>query len=274
MYDISIIMPAIRTHKWDDMYDSILKSCKQHTFELILCGPFPLTEKLNKLSNVKWIQDYGSPSRCTNIALLEAKSKLCAHLVDDALFTENSLDDAIEQYDAFCTYKDVINLRYTEDHGHRGNFHLFGIEYFTAGTHPIYHLPGIPRNLFIAPHHIINTDYLKSLGGYDCINYEYQNHNLSDLMFRIQYDGGKIYHSHNIVSNCDWIIGGEHQPVGDAFDLNDTPRFREMFSTVDAIQQRFGKVNLDDWKNSPKIWKRRFGQFGDELPKKFEELKY
>ena len=52
-YDVSIIMPAIRTPFWDEMYDTIEKSCKQKTFELVMCGPFALTEKLKNKSNVK-----------------------------------------------------------------------------------------------------------------------------------------------------------------------------------------------------------------------------
>ena len=270
-YDISIIMPAIRTHKWDTMYDSILKSCKKHTFELILCGPFDLTEKLSKLDNVKHIKDYGSPSRCANLAALSAKSKLIAHLVDDAIFVENALDLAIEQYHTFCTNKDVINLRYTEGREHAGNKDAFGNDYFRVASHPFYRLVGIPQNLEIAPHHIIDLDYFKFLGGYDCTNFEYQNHNLTDLMFRLQYDGGKIYHSFNIVTNCDWIISGEHQPIEDAFNVNDTPNFQNMYNTPDAIQRRFGVVNIDDWKKTPDVWKRRFG---DKLPESFEELKY
>lgn len=271
MYDISIIMPAIRVPRWDSMYDSITRSCKKYSFELIICGPFQLTEKLKNLSNVKSIIDYGSPSRCAQIAALAASSNLIAHLVDDAIFLENSMDEAIDLYKSQCTRKDVVNLRYTEGHSHNGDPRVFGPQYFKVSGHPFYRLPGIPQHLDIAPHHIINLEYFKDMGGYDCINFEYQNHNLTDLMFRIQTDGGKIYHSQNIVTHCDWILSGEHKPIEDAFNMNDTPNFYKIYNHPDALNLRRNSVSIDNWKETPTIWKRRFRE---NLPNSFEDLKY
>lgn len=272
--DISIVMPAIRTFKWDRMYDTILNSCKKHDFEIILCGPFGLTEKLSKLDNVKWIKDYGSPSRCANIAATSASADLIAHLVDDALFVEGALDLAIEQYQQTCGPKDVLNLRYTEGLGHAGPPSMFKDAYFTVGYHPIYNLAGIPQHYSIAPHHIINVEYFKSMGGYDCMNFEYQNFNLTDLMLRIQHDGGKIVHSSETITHCDWMPGtsGDHRPIHQAYEENDNPKFQEMYSDPDCLDKRVGAVNIDDWKSTPAVWNRRFQS--TNLPKNFQELNY
>ena len=267
MYDVSIIMPAIRTPNWDTMYDSIEKSCKKFSFELVMCGPFQLTEKLKKLDNVRMIIDYGSPSRCAQRAAIAARGELIAHLVDDAIFVENSLDQSIELYNAVCTKKDAVNLRYTE--GRDYSKEPMHPKYWFAWFHGGLRLQGIPKDYKFACHHLINTEYFKELGGYDC-SYEYQNYNLHDLMFRVQYNGGTVWDSPKEVTNCDWYPNGmvDHKAIEDAHFNHDEPLFRKMFSDPAALSKRV-KISLDNWKKTDEVWKRRFSK---GIPKNYDEI--
>ena len=65
--ELSIILPSIRTERLEKLYDSILTSTSR-TFELVIVGPYPLPEKLRDLKNVKYVKDFGSPVRASNIA--------------------------------------------------------------------------------------------------------------------------------------------------------------------------------------------------------------
>lgn len=268
MYNVSIIMPAIRTPRWDSLYDSIQSSCKKNTFELILCGPFELTEKLSKLPNVKHIKDYGSPSRCAQIAAKNASGKLLAHSVDDAIFIEDSLDLAIEDYSQKCTKKDVINLRYTEGLNHNGE--EMPIDYWRAWHHPTLRLSSIPEHYRLAIHHLVDREYFIEIGGYDC-QYEYQNFNLHDFAFRIQHLGGNIFDSSVRITNCDFYPQGmvDHKAIEEAFNMNDYPLFLKMYSTSNALEIRTQEVKFDNFLKTSPIWNRRFKK---DLPETYEDI--
>jgi hypothetical protein len=266
-YDVSIVMPAIRVPNWDKMYDSIVASCKNYSYELIMCGPFPLTEKLAALPNVKMIIDNGSPSRCAQRAAIAAEGRLLAHLVDDALFVDDALDQAVELYDKVCTRKDVINLRYTEGQNYGGT--PMHPNYWNVSHHPPLCLAGVPRHYIFACHHLIDTEYFKELGGYDC-TYEYQNYNLHDLMFRVQYNGGRVYPSMTEVTNCDHYPNGivDHGAIEAAHFNHDEPLFRQMFSVPDVLASRI-HIPLNNWENTPEVWNRRFAK---GVPKDYSEI--
>jgi hypothetical protein len=268
MYTVSIIMPAIRTPKWDRLYDSIETSCKKYSFEVVLCGPFELTEKLSRLPNVRHIKDYGSPSRCAQIAVKNATGKLIIHSVDDAIFIEDSLDLAISEYEQKCTKKDVINLRYTEGLEYKGA--EMPDDYWRAWHHPTLRLPSIPVDYRLAIHHLINREYFIEMGGYDC-RYEYQNMNLHDFAFRIQHLGGKIFDSSVRITDCDFYPQGivDHKAIEEAFNLNDYPLFVRMYSRENALDMRINEVKFDNYLNTSPIWNRRFKK---DLPETYEDI--
>ena len=95
--EISLILPSIRTERLPKLYESILSSTSRD-FELIVCGPNPLPEELKEEKNVKYVKDYGSPVRASNIAASLCEGEIYTWLADDCLFFENSLDTCIEAY--------------------------------------------------------------------------------------------------------------------------------------------------------------------------------
>tara|TARA_R110000823_G_scaffold303100_1_gene424417 strand:- start:6189 stop:6998 length:810 start_codon:yes stop_codon:yes gene_type:complete len=266
-YDVSIIMPAIRTPFWDEMYDTIEKSCKQKTFELVMCGPFALTEKLKNKSNVKMIIDNGSPSRCAQRAAIESSGDLLAHLVDDAHFIEGALDSAIYLYETICTKKDVINLRYTEGENFNGT--TMPMQYWHAHYHPPLRYPSIPTHYKQCCHHLVDREYFIEMGGYDC-KFEYQNFNLHDFIFRIQHDGGIVYDSITDVTNCNFYPEktGDHAPIVEAYINNDEPYFKQLYSDPELLNKR-SRIELNNWENSPPVWERRFSK---TIPNTYEEI--
>ena len=267
MYDISIFMPAIRVPRWDSMFASIQKSCKRHSFELVMCGPFELTENLKKHDNVRMIIDNGSPSRCAQRAAIESTGKLLAHVVDDALFLEDSLDEAIDLYNHTCTTKDVVNLRYTEGANYQGG--PMPPNYWFIKAHPPLLKPGVSSEYKMSCHHLIDREYFRELGGYDC-TYEYQNYNRHDLMYRVQYNGGEVYDSPTQVTACDLfpLRSGDHNVIMDAQQLHDEPLYQEMYSDPDILKKRLC-IPLDNWKNSEEVWQRRFSK---GVPKNYEGI--
>lgn len=256
MIDVSVLMPAIRTQNWMRMYQSLCKSCQGHSFELVLVSPFDLPPEFEGIKNVRLLKDFGHPTRAAQIGLLACQGRLIYHCVDDALFHPGAIDLAINLYDEYCHPKDVVNMRYTEGSQFSGQewTHSFWFAHF----HPELRLPGVNVSWKIAPHFLMSTQYLYDLGGWDC-QFEYINHPLHDLMFRLQADGGRIFESSTNATSCDHHGGRtvDHAAIHDAQVINDLPIFEKMYSTPDAAKNRI-HLDINNWKSTPDYWARRF----------------
>lgn len=108
-YHIAIVIPAFRTNKWDRLYKTIDKACQKYEWQLILISPFKdLTPFLleeqkrfieeGKNNKIKLISSYSTVPVCLQIGINEADSALVFSTTDDGVFTENSIDNAIDQY--------------------------------------------------------------------------------------------------------------------------------------------------------------------------------
>lgn len=262
--DISVFCPAIRTNNWKKMYDSLSESCKMHSFELVLCSPFDLPEELKDISNIKLVKDYGSPSRCAQLAYFECEGRLIYHVVDDALFFPDAIDEAIKQYEEFNDPKTIINMKYREGQNYSGG--SMRADYWMAWGHDGLRLAGIPRDYKISLHHMMSNKYFGLLGGYDC-EYEYQNFNLHDFIFRAQYDGAKVFDSVSDVTTCDHSQL-DHRVIEDAHSQHDAPLFNKTYGNVNALKDRT-RIDINNWTQQPPIWTRRFK---NGIPKEYSEL--
>jgi hypothetical protein len=251
-YKLSICLPAIRTHLWEKFYESIDVSIGNHySWELVMVGPNDPPSFFDDKTNFKYLKDYGSPSRCAQIAVSMADGELMMWGSDDGLFVINAIENCIKKHESL-NRKDVIALKYTEGRNYGGR--PMHPDYWTAHHHPV--LRVTEQNYKIICVGMFKLDYFREIGGWDC-RFEHLNMNTHDLAFRVQRDGGVIYESDGIVCNHDWNPGeGDHIPVNQAFDKNDLPLFRTMYSTN---SERPVKIDYENWKDSPKIWQRRFG---------------
>jgi hypothetical protein len=264
--DLTVLLPAIRTTLWDNFYDSLAKSCTKYTWELVLSSPFELTPYLQVKNNVKLVKEFGCPSRAAQLALFEVDGNLIYHTVDDALFNPGSIDKAIEQYRALANKKAVVNMRYREGMNFGGT--ELPPEYWTAWHHKDLMLPGIPKEYRTSLHHMMDRDYMLSLGGWDC-RFEYLVHPCLDLMFRVQADGGFIVDSEQEITSCDHMPGhtGDHGPIHDAQTIHDYPIFYQMYATDNASKRIH--VDINNWSQQPSIWARRFQ---NKIPKVYKDL--
>jgi hypothetical protein len=265
-------MPAIRTHQWLMMYGSLYNACRDHSWELVLVSPFDLPEEMKHFDNVKLIKDYGAPTRAAQIGALQCEGEYMYHCVDDAIFLPDAIDNAIRFHREKCNEKDVINMRYREGALFSGQTLPMG--FWTAHFHGELQLAGISREYKISLHHFMKMDYFKELGGWDC-RFEYINHPLHDLMFRVQADGGRLFDSETDATTCNHYVHNtvDHAPIYDAQTFSDKPKFDEMYSTPNAANDRI-RIDLNNWQQSSPIWKRRFEFRDGKLPQTYKELGY
>jgi len=259
-------MPAIRTHNWLEFYESAKKACKRYTFEIVIVSPFDLPDELKGKENITLVMDYGNPSRCTQIANLKATGEFLYNCVDDGVFLEDSIDLALDYFKNNLTDSDVINMRYREAQGRTGG--PLPLNFWDAHTHEELRLPGIKPEWKISLHFLMKRSHYLYLGGIDC-QFEYSNHGIHDLMFRLQSLGGVIVDSQLEGLNCTHYMGrtGDHAPIHDAQVTHDSPIFKTMYLDPDAAKNR-NKLNINNWTKCPEVWKRRFTR----KVKSYEEL--
>lgn len=249
MYDLSIILPSIRTNLLNRFYDSLLISCRNHSFELIIIGPYDPSEVLNH-ENIKYIKDFGAPARAAQLGAIQAQGTYITWSSDDAWYLDGTLDSLLEIIKNEDR-KTCVAVRYGE-----GDGTPMPKELHMARAHNDCQLPGILPHYMVTPVSMLNTEYFREIGGWDC-QYEHLNMCCHDLIFRVQNDGGKVIIPDFTAFNCDWMPGetGDHGPIHFAYFENDLPKFNEMYA--EAHEDRI-KIDLNNWENAPEIWKRRF----------------
>jgi len=265
-YDISVLIPGIRTMKWPFILNSLAQSCTRYSYEVVFVGPYdPPKEILNE--KVKFMKTYRCPSSALQLGAQSCEGELICHLVDDSKFVPHAVDKAVDLYKRTCGYKDVVNLRYTEDVNHSGK--SLPPEFWTVRHHKLLRLRGIPKHYKTSLQFLINASYFLELGGLDC-SYEYINFNVLDLMFRIQHDGGVLQDSPTEVALCDYLKEriGDHGPIHDAY-FHDLALFQKKYSKRNALRDNPVRIDINNWKYHPEIWNRRFKE---KLFTSYEEM--
>ena len=221
-----------------------------------MVGPNDPPPFFENKKHFKFFKDFGSPSRCAQFATSFADGELMMWGSDDGLFVKGAIANCIKKHEVL-NRKDVIALRYTEGRNYGGlPMHP---DYWTAHHHPP--LRVTKENYKIICVGMFKLDYFRELGGWDC-RFEHLNMNTHDLAFRVQRDGGIIHESDEIVCNHDWNpIEGDHIAVHQAHEKNDLPLF---LNTYAPNSDRPIKIDYENWKSSPEVWKRRFGGTNEE----------
>lgn len=265
-YDLSLLLPGIRTNHWVKTYETAKQSCGKYNWEIIIAGPFFPPPELN-LPNVKFIKTFSCPSTACQMAATLAEGDLILNIPDDAIFTDRGFEMSVDLFNAVREYKTIVNVRITEGHNYGGG-HLPD-HYWSVNNHPTLRQPGIPRNYRVSLGHMMDAKYFKEMGGFDC-GYEYPNFNSHDLMFRCQYDGCKIYDSPTDVMLCNWYTNRavDHGAIEDAYE-DDLRRFTTKYADPNALNPDTVRIPFDNWKQYSDPWKRRFSS---KLHESYEEM--
>jgi hypothetical protein len=250
LYDLSVLLPAIRTPRWPKFYESLTKACKRYSFEVVFATPFDLPEELEQYDNIKVVKTYGSHCKATQLGFLACTGHLIYLTIDDAILFEDSLDTCIDFWQLQCAPKDCISTLYYEDKDPR----RLGAE--KAGYWHDLRLPGIDPNWSISVNPIFNKENILDLGGWDTV-FQYQDKANHDLLFRLQKNGGQVYLSPCYVADVTWYgpnNPGDHKPLEIANLNNDVPIFNKMYGQPNNRL----KIDPNNHLLQPDIWETRF----------------
>lgn len=250
--EISIVMPAIRSNRWEDVYDSISTSTKR-SFELIIVSPYALTSKLQEAKNVKYVKDFGPPVRASQIGATLAEGTYFVHTADDALFLPDALDKNIDLLVGMGKdIKNVVVAKYFE--GQNGTTKpLQPDSYFTLGGSTWTKTKYIPGNWWLFNVAIMYREYFEQLGGWDCA-FEGTFYSHCDLAIRAQQDGATVKMSDFPLLDCDHNQA-DHGPIEHAQTLKDKPLYFSKYGNYNHIQI-VGAI--DNWKEASQVWGTRF----------------
>ena len=258
---VSIFLPTIRTHLLEKWYETLEASCSRHDFEVVFCGPFDIPESLASKNNVKFIKDFGNPTRSAQRAAIECTGEFIYHTVDDVIFYPNCLSDELDKIQS----DDIIAMRYIEGADYSGSD--LPDSYWYASPSDYADWPGVSSSWGIGIHFLTSKSNFLRFGGFDC-RFEYLVHSTHDLLFRMQKTNEFNYKlSEGVASSADWQpeTTGDHAPIHFAQLTHDAGLFQSMwFNGNDNL-----KINESNWQAQPSVWNRRFNS--DKI-KSYEEL--
>jgi hypothetical protein len=257
-YDLSYVFVGLNPEKWEANYVNIAQSVAPYTFEFIIVSPNFPTVPLQQQMNVKFIRDFGHPSRCLQIGSMIAVGEMFSWGSEDYRAKEHGIAECIELLRS-SDKLDVINMLYSEGPGYTGSQYL-DENYWKPYTHPPLRQKHVKPEWGICMTPLLRLATFRTMGGIDC-SYEHFNFNVHDLMFRIQNGGGKIIKSNGRIYAHDHVpqYVGDHMAFEECQAENDMPRFIARYSqpTIDM-----GPIPYNNWMfNTENIWHRRFKRY-------------
>lgn len=252
--DLSIALAAIRIGNWKRLYDSIVTSVgSKYTFELIFCGPHEnLPSELQGLENVRLIQDFGCPTRAQQIACIDAKGRYLAWTADDGWFLPGKLEECLNILENNASERKCLVTHYSEG----GNAQ--GLSSYSLNFHEPARSPYFPDNYLVFNSVILQTEHYKDIGGLDA-QFEVLPMAFCDYGVRTHRDGIDVILHQDVIFECTHFPGrtGDHAPIHDAQTGHDMQVYRNIYNNPNCIGRI--KIDLENWKNAPARWVRRFG---------------
>lgn len=255
-YQISVLVPGIRTNNWYALYKTILKAY-HGSFEIIFVGPTPPPADFELLSNVKYIRDYGTPIRAQQIALVHSEGDWITWAADDGGYYPRALDTAWYKLTEFdMNYKTLVMGKYIE--GTANPDGMRDTSYYILSNHDASRSRWLNKDYLMLNVGLVSRQLLMEVGGWDC-QFEVCPMSYNDLACRLQNHKVKFIVQDEMMFWCTHMPGheGDHGPVHDAQILNDQPLYQSIYSQKGCEERVF--IPLDNWKSSPEKWHRRFG---------------
>jgi hypothetical protein len=259
-HSLSIIMPAIRPERWERVYDSIGEAYAGD-FELIICSPFPLPEKLQYLKNVKYVKDFGNPVRASNIAGMLCENELVTWTADDAVYLPDSLNKMVYDWhwmEGGGNEKVIVGKYYEGQDG--SDKPLQNDTYFKINGGDSTRCLTIPDDYWLFNIALMTTSFFDRIGHWDN-RFEGTFCAHTDMAVRAQRNGAKVKMCNVPILDCGHMPGtsGDHAPIHYAQLSHDEPLFRYLYGG--------GTIKIGDiprprvtnhWKDVPRVWERRF----------------
>ncbi len=262
MLDFSVFLAGIRPQNWLALYESI-KVSTQREFELIFVGPHGLPDEMKDLPNVKFIEDWGCPSRCYQIGLLASTAPYVTFVADDGVFLDSgAIDTAFRVLDsppvrAVTPHKkNVISFRYYEGPITEDSF-IAKSAHWKMGTHKFFRKLGVPPQFNLVMTALVDREYLIELGGFDCA-FDHLGLGAPDLAVRMQKDGANVLMGEHLI-HVTWWPGhmGDHGPIHDSHNEHEIPLFKSIYSDPNVVNRI--RIDVNNWQSYPEVWPRRFG---------------
>jgi hypothetical protein len=277
-YQLTILCPGIRTKNWEKLYRSVEKSFSG-SWEIIFIGPvdIPIEFKTKLIeegkTNARFIHDMGSPIRCQQIGLVEAKGEWINWAADDGEFLPGALDvgfKKLEEYEnsqegesmGVWDPKVVIMQKYFEGETAK-NDSAYSMDkdfYYVLSNHDATRLPGVPKNYFMLNVGLVSRAVLLEIGGWDAETFQVCPMAYNDCAIRLQNHGCKFIVQDEIAFACSHMPGitGDHGPIHCAQVYKDQPMFSRIYRDPAAAQRIH--IDLNNWQKAPERWEMRFGK--------------
>lgn len=270
-YDLSVVMPAKRSERWEDMYKSISKSFSG-TWELIIITAEKLPQSLEDKPNINLIYSERAPMQKQQIGLYHSDGDYITVVSDDSQFLPGTLDKSMELAKSLPKNTLVV-LKYLEgkefefpgwyieqvpeDMKFKTNFDFMRADkYYYSDTHTSSNMKGIPFHSPILSCAIYPREMLHDLGGWDC-RFQSQAMGNVDLSARLMLAGYKFVIQDLVVSTCGYMEQdtGDHGPIHYAQLEDDEPLLHEIYDNI-PIKQDI-KIDITNWEKTPESWWRR-----------------
>ncbi len=269
---LSIFLAGYRTQNWLKLYESISNITIMTDYELVFVGPYPLPEELQGKENVRFIHDFGCPSRCYQLGLLHSQGEYVVWAADDGVFTRGlAIDKALESMPQHR--KGAVSLTFVE--GATSKQRMFGSKVknrvkkkfekqkeknprsmeWVMGKNPFLVMPEISGHYLVIMNALIRRDYLVEIGGWDC-RFEHIAIGSNDLAVRLQNDGAEVIMGEEFMDLTQELSTKDHRPIEEAHIQNDMGLMQKLYN--DPAYRGKTKIDFNNWKQAEKVWSRRF----------------
>lgn len=243
---LSVIVPSIRSEMLQGLYDSIHSSFSGE-WEFIVISPYT-----NKIlgKNMKCIYSSAHPTVCQQLGLIEAKGDYVCFGWDDGVYFPGAIDNMFAQLEP----NSAVSGKYIE--GDIAPEYMRSHKYYIINTHTSASSPYIDNTFLLLNTGLVPREKLLEIGGFDC-RFESTGISAVDMAIRLQLYGVKVILSEDVVLKCTWLPGdeGDHGPINEAVE-DDFGLLHKKYRQ--PIFHKRIVIPLDNYKQQPQIWERRF----------------
>jgi hypothetical protein len=227
-------------------------------YEMVIVGPYDLPLELQNEPNIRVVKDWGCPTRCYQLGLLNSQGEYVVWIADDGIFSPTMAID--KAFADLPQYNGVVAFKYYEGDNNENNLIQNSDEHYRLGKYRfIQKMKSLRRakGYILVMIGLMRREYLMELGGFDC-RFEQPGMACVDSSIRWQDCGANVVLgercldlTHVRTGIDSWGI--DHTPIQDAHFQNDWPLFQNVYK-----HESMGvNINVDNWQKTHDVWPRR-----------------